>query len=235
MRGRARLVLPALLLLAWTSSAFADSAEAKVRSDLERFLRAKVGSGAVSIDYPPLAVFDIDRARNPGPLRTSLETRSKAPLRGRVPVTVALYAGDRLVGRHVVSPYVRVMERVVVASRDLRRGEVLDEDDLTYGERDATRMQRDALRDADAIVGRRLRSSIREGRIFRSSQIERVPVVERGDRVTLVLQSGGLQIHAIGRAQEPGASGEWIRVVNVDSRREISGRVDREGNVHVAF
>lgn len=51
----------------------------------------------------------------------------------------------------------------------------------------------------------------------------------------LVLQSGALMIQATGQAKERGATGDWIRVVNLDSKRELTGRVDREGRVHVAF
>lgn len=60
-------------------------------------------------------------------------------------------------------------------------------------------------------------------------------MVERGDRVTIVLQHGPLLIQTLGKAQETGAAGEWIRVVNLDSKRELSGRIDPEGRVHVAF
>ena len=66
-------------------------------------------------------------------------------------------------------------------------------------------------------------------------RFEGVPVVERGDRVLLVLEDGPLRIQATGRAQESGVVGEWIRVRNLDSKRELSGRVDREGRIHVAF
>lgn len=217
------------------SAESSESGEQRVRADLERFLRRGVGPGPVSIDYPPLAVFSLDRERHPGALRTELRSEAEPPFRGRVSVTVGLYAGDRLVARNVISPYVRVMERVVVPTRDLRRGDVLGEKDLSYAQRDGSRLQGDRLRKIEAAIGQRLRSGVRKGRTIRVSQIESVPVVDRGDRVTLVLQSGGLRIQGIGRAQEAGAVGEWIRVLNTDSRREVSGRLDAEGNAHVAF
>jgi flagella basal body P-ring formation protein FlgA len=217
------------------SVAVADAGEERVRADLERFLRARVGSGEVSIQFPPLTSFAFDRNRHPGDLRTQLTTRAETPLRGRVPVTVELYAGAELVSRGVISPNIQVSERVVVPTRDLKRGEVLTTEDLRYAERDAARLQSDVVREIDLVLGQRMRRSVRAGRPFRLSQIESVPLVERGDRVMILLESGSLKIQAIGRAQEAGAIGEWIRVLNVDSKREISGRVDHQGAVHVAF
>lgn len=208
---------------------------ATVRADLERFIRARVEDGSVAIKIPNLAIFEFDRSRHPGALRTELSSRSREPFRGRVSVTVALYAGDRLVKRNVVSAYVRVTERIVVASRDLRRGDILEPGDLTHAERDSVRMPTDAIRSIEDALGFRMKRSLRRDRELRRSQIEKVPLVERGDRVMLVLESGALRIQAIGRTKEAGAAGEWIRVINVDSKRELSGRLDREGRVHVAF
>ena len=85
------------------------------------------------------------------------------------------------------------------------------------------------------VVGLRAKRSLRKHQIFRASQVEGVPLVERGDRVQIVLQAGALRISAAGKAQEAGALGDWIRVLNMDSKRELSGRVDRDGRVHVAF
>jgi len=221
------------LSLGWPSVATAESGEARVRADLRRFLQRGAGGGTV--DLPPLSVFDIDRERHPGALRTRLATQSEPPFEGRVPVTVELLAGDRVVARHIVSPYVRVLETAIVPVRDLRRGQTLGPEDVRVAKIDAARMRGNFVRTIDVAIGKRLKSSVRDGQPLRESQIEVVPVVDRGDRVMLVIDRGGLRVQAIGRAQESGAAGQWIRVLNVDSRREVSGRVDPEGKVHVAF
>jgi flagella basal body P-ring formation protein FlgA len=225
------VLLWALLGLPFVAGA--ESGEARVRADLQRFLQQAAGDG--SVELPPLSVFEIDRGRHPGPLRTRLSTESDRPFQGRVPVTVELLAGDQVVARHIVSPYVRVLQAAIVPARDLRRGETLGPGDVRVAKVDAARMRGDLVRTIDVVVGKRLKSSVREGQPLRESQIEVVPVVDRGDRVVLVLESGAIRIQAIGRAQESGGIGQWIRVLNVDSRREVSGRVAPDGNVHVAF
>lgn len=210
-------------------------AQTQIERDLGRFIRARTQGLSPTIDVPSLTNFSVDRQRFSGPLRTELSTRAREPLHGRVPIVVALYAGDELVKRGVVSPYVRVVERVVVPTRDLRPGSVISRGDLVYVERDASRLPGDVVRDLESMVGKQVRRSLRKDHVFRPSQITRVTLVERGDRVMLVLNAGALQVHAAGRAEEKGSLGEWIRVVNIDSKRELSGRVDEEGRVHVAY
>ena len=235
-RGSACVALVALFALCGAGGVQASQdMQTYVRAELERYVRARSGDGPVSVELPKLAAFAADRKRFPGPLRTELSTRSRPPFRGRVPITVALYAGSLLVKRSVVSPYIRVTNRVVVSRRDLRRGDVLSKDDLVYADRDEARTPGDVVREIESAVGLRMKRSLRKDRALRTSQIEGVPVVERGDRVMLVLESGLLQIQATGRAEEAGVAGQWIRVRNLDWRRGLSGRVDRNGRVHVAF
>lgn len=207
----------------------------RVRADLEQFIRERVEGEPSAIEIPELRAFDFDVSAVPGEVRTELSTSSPAPLHGRVAVTVSLYVGRQLVKRGVVSPYVMMSDRVVVAKRALSRGHVVAPEDVGYADRDRATSPGDVARETEVLVGQRARRSLAADQVLREGDFESVPVVERGDRVTIVLQHGPLLIQTLGKAQETGAAGDWIRVVNVESKREISGRVDPEGRVHVAF
>ena len=213
----------------------AEAGDELVRRELERFLRDRAASPDAEIEIPVLNGFAVEAEEDSEALRIELSTRAEPPFSGRVAVTAELLIGERLLHRGVISAVVRVEEEVFVAARDLRRGDVLTEQDLRRARRDASRMPSDAIRDRSQAVGLRATRSLRADQLLRGSHVERVPVVGRGDRVTLVLESGAIQISGIGRAVEAGAVGDWIRVVNLDSRRELSGRVARDGRVHVAF
>lgn len=222
------------LLLAAGVRAESASVE-RVRADLERFIGEHVDAEPSAVELPELRGFDYDVSRVPGELRTELSTRSAMPFRGRVAITVALYVGDQLVKRAVVSPYVRLSDRIVVTARALKKGDVITADDLAYSDRDRADSPGDAVRDLEGLIGLRSKRALAADQLLREGDFEAVPIVERGDRVMLVLQSGALMIQAAGQAKERGATGDWIRVVNLDSKRELTGRVDREGRVHVAF
>ena len=239
--GRAKAALGWLAAMALAVAATAAGVRAespsveRVRADLERFLEEGVEDDAASIEIPPLRAFDFDLSRVPGEIRTELSSRSTKPFRGRISVTVALYVGDQLVKRAVVSPYVELVDRVVVSAHSLVKGRVITPEDLAYSSRDRAASPPDVARDLESIVGLRAKRSISGDQLVRNGDFESVPIVERGDRVTLVLIQGPLLIQSAGLARETGAMGDWIRVVNLDSKRELTGRVDREGRVHVAF
>lgn len=227
--------LAAWLLFASAGQVLASPAVDRVRADLERFIAERVESESAEIALPALGAFDYDVSQLPGELRTQLSTQSPTPFRGRISIAVALFVGDQLVKRAVVSPYVAIPDRFVIAARPLARGHVVALDDLATVSRDRAASPSDAARDLDSLVGMRLKRSVAGDQLLRAGDFEPVPVVDRGDRVTIVLEKGPLLIQAVGRAQEKGATGDWIRVVNLDSKRELTGRVDREGRVHVAF
>lgn len=225
----------AIVLLAATAARAESPSIERVRTDLERFIAERVDAEPSAIELPELRAFDFDVSRAPGELRTELSTRSATPFHGRVAITVALFVGDQLVKRAVVSPYVRLSDRVVITARALKKGDVIAQGDLAYSDRDRAESPGDAVRDLEAMVGLRAKRALAGDQLLREGDFEPVPVVERGDRVMLVLQSGALMIQATGQAKERGAAGDWIRVVNLDSKRELTGRVDRDGRVHVAF
>ena len=122
-------------------------------------------------------------------------------------------------------------EPVWVAARDLSRGARVASGDLRLA--DAKRPPHDALRSESAALGMELRRAVREGRVVRSRWLLRPSAVKRGDQVAIVLRRGGLEIRGRGRAVTDGAVGDRIRVVNSDSRRQIVGRVEEDGSVHV--
>lgn len=212
-----------------------EQGDALVRAELEAFVRERVESAEPQIEVPPLSRFAVDGDRFEEPLRVELSTRERPPFAGRVAITVELYAGAHLLKRGVVSPYVRIEEDVYIPTRDLHRGDILSAGDLQRVTRDRNRLPQDPVRDRSDAVGQRVARSVRQDRVLRMSHLESVPMVERGDRVTLFLDTGSIQIRSVGMAAESGAVGDWIRVKNLDSRRELSGRIDREGRVHVAF
>ena len=124
---------------------------------------------------------------------------------------------------------------VWVASRDLPRGALLGEGDVRVVRLAANRIPRDAVPDGESLVGLQLRRGVREGRVVRERWVEAPSKVKRGELVRIVLRHGGLHIVGRGRAVTDGAVGDRIRVVNTDSRREVMGRVARDGSIHVGL
>ncbi|MDR2349531.1 MAG: flagellar basal body P-ring formation chaperone FlgA [Deltaproteobacteria bacterium] len=122
----------------------------------------------------------------------------------------------------------------LTAARDLPKGKTLTWDDLT--ENHVTFAgARGALNSAEQGVGRTLKLALRAGEPVRERDLVQTSAVLKGDNVTIIAQSGGLKVSALGQARESGSLGDTIAVVNLDSKKTISAKVAGPGQVEVIF
>jgi flagella basal body P-ring formation protein FlgA len=143
---------------------------------------------------------------------------------------------SRVDGRTVSNQSVRVeleaLAEVAVATAALRRGTLLDADDVSLRYQDISRLDKPIFA-IDEIVGKRLKRSVRLGEPLQRHRVEFPPVVKRGDRVVIQAQSAGLLLTAAGEARQDGRSGETIQVRNSSSQKTILCRVVAPGQVKV--
>lgn len=121
---------------------------------------------------------------------------------------------------------------VAVAAGDLRRGAVLTEQDVNLAELDLSDV-RDPCFDPSELFGRKLRRTLRRGQPIALVDAVAPPLVKRGETVTIYVHKGTLLITARGEARENGAEGEFIKVRNVSSKKEILCRVTSSGQVEM--
>ncbi|MFT5444343.1 MAG: flagella basal body P-ring formation protein FlgA [Myxococcota bacterium] len=227
-----------VLSSAWPVSASqpttALSLSDRVHAEVDELLR-KHASGRVNrFDIPALDSFDA-LGFAPADIDIRVRTRLNGELYGRVPVTVILSRGEHEVRRSVVTASLLSITSVLVASRSLGRGEVVQEGDFRRERRDVSVLRGGVITRESQLVGMRVRSSVKAGRIWQTRHLESMPTVKRGEQVRLRLITGGLQIDGSGKAGEDGRAGDWIRVLNAASMRYVTGQVDEEGTVYVRF
>ncbi len=104
---------------------------------------------------------------------------------------------------------------------------------MGWEERDVSTLPDRVVFMRDEVVGQRVRRRVGAGTLWRAGLLSEPTVVQRGQMVRLRFQRGPLRIAGLGKAREEGQVGELIRVQNVDSRREVMGRVRADGEVDV--
>lgn len=230
------LAVLSCVLLSGVATASPD--EDALRDAIERFVREHAPEPPTALEVPALADFVLP-AGTGGDVALELSANPRERFVGRVPVTLALRSGGRELKRGVVTVEVKIERPVLVAARSIRRGERLAARDVRVERRDlsalAGRPLDGWLAGADGLDGRRARRSLRAGQPIAAAWLEATPLVERGQSVRIALRRGGLRIEAAGEARADGREGEWIEVLNRDSRRELVGRVGPDGVVHVSF
>ncbi len=74
---------------------------------------------------------------------------------------------------------------------------------------------------------------LKKGEILKLSYLRRVPLVKRGERVSVIFRSGSIEISFYGEALQNGYIGDRIRVKSLNSGKILIGEVVSEGTVLV--
>lgn len=114
---------------------------------------------------------------------------------------------------------------VVVASRPLARGTMPNPADVHLVERELAMLPMGYLNSVEALAGRRLRRGVRSGTVITPAMLETIPLVQRGETVTLLYDAAGFEVRAEGTALEDAAAGDHLRVRSNSSQRVVHGRV----------
>jgi len=186
----------------------------------------------IEVQRPPA---DLHLLGTTAGLRYALAVRPGQRLLGSVPVHVTIQRGDRAVGRATAVLTVRVFQRMLVARRRIRRGEVLTKDMVRLQRGELTSMHNDSVTDLADALGREARVDISAFAVVSRQALAAARVVRRGALVTLLAQRGRLRVSAHGIAEQDGAAGQLIRVRNRDSRKLVYGRVVDAQTVIVPF
>ena len=222
------------IAVSWAATVGDVRVSEKIRGELEDYAKERSGRDVNRVEIPVLDVFNL-RGVSAKDVTVRFSSRRRGAWLGRVPVAVVISNRSGELKRGVVTVTLRVMASVPVSKRRLTRGSVVKAEDIGRDRLDLSELGDDVIMDTRRIVGQRLRRGINVGQIWQDRGLESIPLVKRGEQVRLMLSSGGLRIDGAGRAGEDGWAGDWIRVMNDESRTHVTGRVDRLGVVHVRF
>ncbi len=127
---------------------------------------------------------------------------------------------------------IEALTQVVVCVGSMTRGSIIRPEHLTMAMMDISSLANPGLELSD-LVGKRLQRNLRAGSPVLLSMVESLPVVQRGERVKIVINSGPLHLTATGLAHSDGIMDQMIRVQNINSNKIIYCRVAAPGLVEV--
>lgn len=157
-----------------------------------------------------------------------VDTGSKT-FRANVVVPVA-HGNDKKI--RVIGSLEYMVDVPVVISR-LKKGDIIRQRDIEYVQIPESKVTSDMIMDQKDLIGTTPRRILSPQQVVKASEIELPTLVERGSRVTMILNNGSMKLSASGKALEDGAAGDVIRVVNLTSKRTIDGFVAPNGTVEV--
>jgi len=126
---------------------------------------------------------------------------------------------------------IETIEAAVLA-RNIDRNEVLKSSDVVVERRPKAEVGADAAT-RDRAVGMQARRQLRAGQALKTADLAKPDLVTRDQTVTLVYESTGLYLTIRGKALEGGTEGDVVSVVNLQSKRTVSGTVIGRGQVAI--
>jgi flagella basal body P-ring formation protein FlgA len=120
-----------------------------------------------------------------------------------------------------------------VLTRSVERSEVLKASDVITERRPKAEVGSDAAVRGLA-VGMQMRKQLHAGQALRVADLAKPDLVQRDDNVTLIYESTGLYLTIRGKALESGTEGDTVNVLNLQSKRTVSGVVIGRGQVAIA-
>jgi flagellar basal body P-ring formation protein FlgA len=121
-----------------------------------------------------------------------------------------------------------------VITRNVERGEVLKASDVVVERRPKAEVGGDAAT-RGRTVGMQMRRSLRAGQPLRTADVAKPDLVQKDDNVTLIFESAGIYLTARGKAIDNGSEGDAVSVLNLQSKRTITGTVVGRDQVAISI
>jgi flagellar basal body P-ring formation protein FlgA len=120
----------------------------------------------------------------------------------------------------------------VVMQHAVERGSLLKASDLALERR--PRIDGPFIADIAAAAGMAAKNTLRAGQALHEVDLRKPALVQRSDSVTIIYEAPGMVLTLRGEAQESGALGDQISVMNAQSKRVVQGIVSGPGQVTLA-
>jgi flagella basal body P-ring formation protein FlgA len=146
---------------------------------------------------------------------------------------VAPADGPALVS-HPIAGSVVELAQIPVPRRLIGAGEIIGAGDMDWIWIETDRLSAFHLTDIAQVVGQAAKRPLKAGQPMRSTDVAQTPLIKKNGLVRLVLNNGAMALTTRGRALEDGVFGQAVRVINIDSNRQVSGVVQDDGTVSIA-
>lgn len=151
----------------------------------------------------------------------SFQVRRKGggPL-GITPLEVDVVSGKKKVQTVPLVVQVRLNRAILTARRAINQDARIRAEDVDVTVVTLDRLDQLGIDDAAAVIGQRAKRFIPVGMQIAADMLESVPLVRRGELVTLEATVGGISVVTAAKADADGRLHETIRVRALESRRE---------------
>jgi len=217
IRRAAQTVDPALVREAVESAALADLTARGATARL------------VKLDLP--AVIEVPT----GKVEARASIRGVRDLFSPFIVSIEVWIDGVVARRLSATAQVEAFAPVIVAARALAENSRVRKEDVAVEVRKLERPASFYLRETEKLRGMAVRRTVAKGEAITTDALAAEIVIQTGDKVRIVSESGKLQVMATGEARSAGRIGDRIQVKNTQSGAMLQAVIVDEGLVTVRF
>lgn len=133
------------------------------------------------------------------------------------------------------SANIKAYDWILITSKALRKGHHLEQIDVYSTLLDITKIPRGAIRKLENAVGKQLERSVNANMPLVDVMVKDKTLVKKGQMVFLVIESPRFSIRTTGEIRANAYVGGQAKVVNLSSKKIISGVLVDENTVKVEF
>jgi flagella basal body P-ring formation protein FlgA len=119
-----------------------------------------------------------------------------------------------------------------VLTRNVERADMLKSSDIIVERRPKLEVGGDAA-GRQSSLGMQMRHPMRAGQALRVADLAKPDLVQKDQGVTVIYQTAGLYLTTRGKAIDSGTEGDVVNVVNLQSKRTVTGVVTGRGQVTI--
>jgi len=159
----------------------------------------------------------------------------KAIQGGNIAGTMVFFANGQEIKKIRFSVRVDIYADVLVPRHFLKKHQEVQADDIQIANRNIAVLPQDVVTEGKEVLGKRTTLSISSQEVLRLSMLEIPPLVNKGEKVILIIENDQFKITSMGEVGETGRKGDRIRLINLSSKKEVYGRILDANTVQVDF
>jgi flagella basal body P-ring formation protein FlgA len=119
----------------------------------------------------------------------------------------------------------RLEEMVPVSTRDIHKGDIIREHDVTLAPYECGKSARHVILETSAIIGKKAKTTISSGQPFSSGSIENIRVISRGQSAQLIIRRDDLVVLSKIQALDSGSYGDVIDAFYPATKKKLRVRI----------
>lgn len=154
---------------------------------------------------------------------------------GFTPISVKIIANNKFYKTVRVNLNIKILKSVFITKKEIKKGEKINNEEVIIEKKDISKLPKDIVFDLSLFKEKVAKRLIPSQSVLRESYFEDICLVKKGDEVIIFVNLGNLEISTQGKSLSSGKIGEIIKVLNLDSKKELQAKVIGEKKVEVIF